>query len=183
MWTPPPIYKHCNNRTLITSPKNPFSPFLGPSLFVRNGFVKVSPDLLPCSFSSRTLLLSSRELSYETASKLRLKLSMGWQVPLQGNGGSQTHLGGPAPFRYRYLVGVWIWMSDNRCLTQVGLMGLLWKWMRGRWEGGLGWGIYVNPWLINVNVWQKPLQYRKEISLQLIKINEKKKKENEWSNT
>ena len=31
----------------------------------------------------------------------------------------------------------------------------------------------VNPWLIHVNVWQKPLQYCKVISLQLIKINEK----------
>ena len=47
-------------------------------------------------------------------------------------------------------------------------------WWRGRWEGGLGWGILVNPWLIHVNVWQKPLQYCKVISLQLIKINEKK---------
>ena len=46
---------------------------------------------------------------------------------------------------------------------------------RGRWEGGPGWGIHVNPWLIHVNVWQKPLQYCKVISLQLIKINEKKK--------
>ena len=45
---------------------------------------------------------------------------------------------------------------------------------RGRWEGESGWGIYVNPWLIHVNVWQKPLQYCKVISLQLIKINEKK---------
>ena len=36
--------------------------------------------------------------------------------------------------------------------------------------GGLGWGTHVNPWLINVNVWQKPLQYCKVISLQLIKI-------------
>ena len=32
-----------------------------------------------------------------------------------------------------------------------------------------------NPWLIHVNVWQKPLQYCKVISLQLIKINGKKK--------
>ena len=32
----------------------------------------------------------------------------------------------------------------------------------------------VNPWLIHVNVWQKALQYCKVISLQLIKINEKK---------
>ena len=48
----------------------------------------------------------------------------------------------------------------------------------GRWEGGLGWGTHVNPWLIRVNVWQKPLQYCKAISLQLIKINEKKVKTN-----
>ena len=40
--------------------------------------------------------------------------------------------------------------------------------------GGIGMGIYVNPWLIHVNVWQKPLKYCKAISLQLIKINEKK---------
>ena len=45
----------------------------------------------------------------------------------------------------------------------------------GRREGGSGWGTHVNPWLIHVNVWQKPLQYFKVISLQLIKINEKKK--------
>ena len=45
---------------------------------------------------------------------------------------------------------------------------------RGRWEGGSGWGIHINPWLILVNVWQKPPQYCKVISLQLIK---KKKKD------
>ena len=33
----------------------------------------------------------------------------------------------------------------------------------------------VEPWLIHVNVWHKPLQYCKVISLQLIKINEKNK--------
>ena len=44
----------------------------------------------------------------------------------------------------------------------------------GRWEVGSGWGTYVNPWLIHVNVWQKSLQYCTVISLQLIKINEKK---------
>ena len=43
-------------------------------------------------------------------------------------------------------------------------------------EGGSGWGAHVNPWLIHVNVWQKPLQYCKIISLQLIKINGKKNK-------
>ena len=46
----------------------------------------------------------------------------------------------------------------------------------GRREGGSGWGTRVNPWLIHVSVWQKPLQYYKVISFQLIKINEKKKK-------
>ena len=30
-----------------------------------------------------------------------------------------------------------------------GIRGIGW---RGRWEGGLGWGIHVNPWLIHVNV-------------------------------
>ena len=45
---------------------------------------------------------------------------------------------------------------------------------RGRWQGGSGWGTHVNPLLIHVNIRQKPLQYCKVISLQLIKINEKK---------
>ena len=40
--------------------------------------------------------------------------------------------------------------------------------------GGLGWETHVNPWLIHISVWQKPLQYCKVISLQLIKINGKK---------
>ena len=49
--------------------------------------------------------------------------------------------------------------------------------MRREVVGGSGWGTHVNPWLIHVNVWQKPLQYCKLISLQLIKIkiNEKKR--------
>ena len=37
----------------------------------------------------------------------------------------------------------------------------------GRWEGGSEWGTKVHPWLIHVNVWQKPSQYCKVISLQL----------------
>ena len=74
----------------------------------------------------------------------------------------------------------------NRSSAQVGCMrqvlgpgalgrprGIGW---RGRWECGTGWGTRVNPWLIHVNVWQKPLQYHKIISLQLIKINGKKKR-------
>ena len=48
---------------------------------------------------------------------------------------------------------------------------------KGDPDGGSGWGIHVNPWLSHVNVWQKLLKYCKVISLQLIKINEKKKKE------
>ena len=56
--------------------------------------------------------------------------------------------------------------------------GIVW---RGRWDGGLGWGIHVNPRLIHVNVWQKPLQYRKVISLQLIKIIGKKMKEKKYT--
>ena len=52
--------------------------------------------------------------------------------------------------------------------------GMGWE---GRWEGrGSGWGTHVHPWLIHVNVWQKPPQYYKVISLQLKLINLKKAK-------
>ena len=34
-------------------------------------------------------------------------------------------------------------------------------------RGASGWGTHVHPWLIHVNVWEKPLQYCKVISLQL----------------
>ena len=71
------------------------------------------------------------------------------------------------------------YLGWNRSPAQVGCMrqvlgpgalgrprGIGW---RGRWEGGLEWGVHVYPWLIHVNVWQKPLQHCKVISLQLIK--------------
>ena len=71
------------------------------------------------------------------------------------------------------------YLGWNRSPAQVGCIrqvlgpgalgrprGIGW---RGRWEGGSGWGMHVYPWLIHVNVWQKPLQYCKVISLQLIK--------------
>ena len=69
--------------------------------------------------------------------------------------------------------------AQVECMRQVLRAGALGRprgigW-RGRWEGGSGWGIHVNPWLIHVNVWQKSLQYCKVISLQLIKINGKKR--------
>ena len=50
----------------------------------------------------------------------------------------------------------------------------MYSWWREGGGGGSGWGTHVNPWLIHVSVWQNPLQYCKVISLQLIKINEKK---------
>ena len=43
-------------------------------------------------------------------------------------------------------------------------------------EGGSGWGTHVHPWLIHVNVWQKPLQYYKVISLQLNRLIKKNTK-------
>ena len=77
------------------------------------------------------------------------------------------------------------YLGWNRSPAQAGYMrqvlradALRWPrgigW-RGRWEGGSGWGTHVNPWLIHVSLWQNPLQYCKVISLQLIKINGKKK--------
>ena len=84
------------------------------------------------------------------------------------------------------------YLGWNRPPTQVGCMrqvlragalgrprGIGW---RGRWEGGSGWGTHVNPWLIPVSVWQKSLQYCKLISIQLIKINGKKKNVHCWMN-
>ena len=72
------------------------------------------------------------------------------------------------------------------CMTQVLRAGTLGRprgmgW-GGTWERRLGWETHVNPWLILVNVWQKPLQYCKVISLQLIKINEKIKKKSKLEN-
>ena len=47
---------------------------------------------------------------------------------------------------------------------RAGALG--WPWGMG-WGRSSGWGTHVHPWLIHVNVWQKPLQYCKVISLQL----------------
>ena len=59
-----------------------------------------------------------------------------------------------------------------------GLVALGWPWgmgWGGRWEEGSGWGTRVHPWLIHVDVLQKPPQYCKAISLQI-----KKKKKEGW---
>ena len=58
--------------------------------------------------------------------------------------------------------------------------GMAWG---GRREGELGWGTHVNPWLIHVSIWQKPLQYCKVLSLQLIKINGEKNRSNIITNS
>ena len=43
---------------------------------------------------------------------------------------------------------------------------LLWKNPEG-WDGGVqDGGTYVHPWLIHVDIWKKPPQYYKVISLQ-----------------
>ena len=58
------------------------------------------------------------------------------------------------------------------CMRQVLRTGALGRPTRMGWEGGGRedrMGTQVNPWLIYVNVWQKPLQYCIVISLQLIK--------------
>ena len=61
----------------------------------------------------------------------------------------------------------------NRTLKDSAL-GQPWGMGWGRkWEAGSGWGTRVHPWLIHVNVWQKPPQYCREISLQL-KLKKKK---------
>ena len=71
----------------------------------------------------------------------------------------------------------WSAPAEVGCLRQVLRAGALGRprgmgW-GGRREGGSGWGTHVNPRLIHVNVWQKPLQYCKVSSLQLITINGK----------
>ena len=81
----------------------------------------------------------------------------------------------------------------NRSPAQVGCMrqvlgpGALGKprgsgW-RGRWEGGLGWGTHVNPWLFHFNVWQNSLQIKnnnKKIKIQHIKIIDMQVKKKRW---
>ena len=74
---------------------------------------------------------------------------------------------------FRILNYFWSWSNylSSPCLVflfvKLGLWpGALGKprgsgW-RGRWEGGLGWGTHVNPWLFHFNVWQNSLQKKKK---------------------
>ena len=73
-------------------------------------------------------------------------------------------------------------------VLRAGALG--WPWgmgWGGRWEGGScsWWGTHVHPWLMHVNVWQKPPHYCKVISLQLKKKNPcfqcKGRRFNPWS--
>ena len=52
-------------------------------------------------------------------------------------------------------------MASPGSMDDTGCSGLVhWDDPKG-WDGvgGSGWGTHVHPWLIHVNVWQKPLQY------------------------
>ena len=64
----------------------------------------------------------------------------------------------------------------NRILKAGALEQLRGMGLGGRWQGVLGWRTHIHLWLIHVNVWQKPPQHCKVISLQL---KYRKKKNNE----
>ena len=52
-------------------------------------------------------------------------------------------------------------MASPGSMHETGRSGLV------HWDDPEGWETHVHPWLIYVDVWQKPLQYCKVISLQL----------------
>ena len=52
-------------------------------------------------------------------------------------------------------------------MLRAGALDDLEGWDGERGGRGFRMGTHVHPWLIHVNVWQKPLQYCKVISLQL----------------
>ena len=76
------------------------------------------------------------------------------------------------------------WIASPDSIHETGCSGLVhWDDPEG-WdgEGGSGWGTHVHPWLIHVNVCQKPPQYCKVISLQLNYIYIYRERERESSN-
>ena len=73
-------------------------------------------------------------------------------------------------------LGEWHWnmyiiICEMNCQSRfdAGCLGLVhWDGPEGWYgEGDSGWGTHVHPWLIHVNVWQKPLQCCTVISRQL----------------
>ena len=91
----------------------------------------------------------------------------GWERPVHSMLALLWHLLNPLfceQFRLQVKSHLWWNRSPAQagCTRQVLRPGALGRprgigW-RGRWEGGSGWGIHVNPRLIHVSVWQKPLQ-------------------------
>ena len=60
-------------------------------------------------------------------------------------------------------------VASSGLMHDTGCLGLVhWDDPEGWYgEGGSGWGTHIHPWWIHVDVWQKPIQYCKVISLQL----------------
>ena len=60
------------------------------------------------------------------------------------------------PYVTRWPVQVWCMKQGTHswCTGTTQRDGMRWE---GRREGDLGWGTHVHPWLIHVNIWQKPL--------------------------
>ena len=68
-------------------------------------------------------------------------------------------------------VHVWLSLSAIHLKLSQHCSSAIPRQWRGRWEGGQDGGTRVHPWLIHVDVRQKPLQYCKVISLQLKYVN------------
>ena len=66
-----------------------------------------------------------------------------------------------------YILSYMKQIASPGLMHETGCSGLVhWDDPEG-WDGGSGWGTHVNPWMIHISVWQKPLQFCKVISLQL----------------
>ena len=77
--------------------------------------------------------------------------SLGWEDPLEKEMAC-----------FNAILYIIICEIDRQSLMhETGCSGLV------HWDDPEGRGAHVHPWLIHVNVWQKPLQYCKVISLQL----------------
>ena len=67
------------------------------------------------------------------------------------------------------------WTCTGQCMKQSTQSQCSGTTQKLGWDGGgcgvQDWGTRVHPWLIHVNVWQKPSQYCKVIILQLKLIN------------